>query len=192
MQRRLSFLLILMAGLCACSPSAPAVPESDTPDEILFEVEPPVRPPTLPEAVVETRQQLLDIAERNSIRRLARKADEEPVFLSNLGGDDHYRHWDLMRRTGFDPNTQLIELLNEPYGIRLVGSETWYIWPDLAARPAGALAPERLSFHDAARLKELVGEQGLAQIEAGQSYPGVRTAISESGAWRYFLHETPS
>lgn len=167
------------------------MPDDRTPDETLFEIE-QVQPPPLPGAVIATRDELLEIAERNSLRRLAERADAEPVFISNLGGDDHLSHWDLMRRTGFDPNLKLKELFNLPYGIRRVGSENWYIWPDLAARSAEDLAPERLSFQDAARLRALVGEQGMAQIAEGQPYPGMRTAISETGAWRYFLHEAPS
>ncbi|MEM1152155.1 MAG: hypothetical protein AAGI03_16695, partial [Pseudomonadota bacterium] len=128
---------------------------------------------------------------RNSLRSLARRADAEPAFISNLGGADHLRHWDLMRRTGFDPNLKLMELFELPHGTRRVGTETWYIWPDLAARSTAELAPDRLSFQDTARLRALIGEQGIEQIAEGRSYPGVRTAISETGAWRYFLHETP-
>lgn len=176
----------------ACGASGTDRPEARAPDETLFEVEQPQPPPPLPDAVIATRDELLEIAARNSLRQLARRADAEPVFISNLGGDDHWRHWDLMRRTGFDPNLKIKELFELPYGVRRVGSETWYIWPDLAALSAEDLAPERLSFQDAARLRALVGEQGLAQIAEGQSYPGVRTAISETGAWRYFLHEAPS
>lgn len=189
---RFSLAGIALFALVACGGATEDAVPSGEPDDILFEVAPSIPPPPLPDAVIQTRDELLAIADRNSLRALARRADAEPVFLSNLGGDDHYGHWDLMRRTGFDPNTKLQDLLRQPHGVRRVGAETWYIWPDLAALPAEDLAPERLSFQDAARLRSLVGEQGLAQIEAGQSYPGVRTAISESGAWRYFLHETSS
>ena len=41
-----------------------------------------------------------------------------------------------------------------------------------------------------ARLRELVGEPGLARIRGGEAYPGVRTAIAEDGDWLYFVHET--
>lgn len=175
----------------ACGQPAQDTADSSPPDDILFEAAEPELPPPLPVEVEKTRSELLEIAGRDSIRRLARRADAEPVFLSNFGEDDHFRHWDLMRRTGFDPNANLIELLKQPHGVRQVGSETWYIWPDLAARAPEDLAVERISFRDAARLRELVGEDGLDQIADGQPYPGVRTAISETGAWRYFLHETP-
>jgi len=81
-------------------------------------------------------------------------------------------------------------LLAGPYGTRNVGDETWYIWPDLAAKSPSELVPERLSFSDRARLFDLVGEQGIARIRSGQGYPGVRTAIAEDGRWLYFVHES--
>ncbi|MEL6753611.1 MAG: hypothetical protein AAFO57_06270 [Pseudomonadota bacterium] len=180
-----------LVALAACGGPSTQPDAAPPPDEILYEIVEPDPPPPLPDAVIETRDELLEIAAQDSIRRLSRRADEEPAFLSNTGDGDHYRHWDILRRTGFDPNAELIALLSEPYGVRQVGSETWFIWPDLATRPPEALAPERLSFQDAARLRALVGEQGLAQIAEGSAYPGIRTAISETGAWRYFLHETP-
>ncbi len=85
---------------------------------------------------------------------------------------------------------QLEQLLSGPYGTRKVGDEVWYIWPDLAARMPEDLQPERLSFSERARLRDLIGEAGLQRIRDGQRYPGVRTAISETGRWLYFVHES--
>ena len=127
---------------------------------------------------------------RDSLARLVRLANAEDSFVSNLAGEAHRVHWDLLRRTGFDPLTRLGALLDGPYGTRKVGDQTWYIWPDFAALDADELLPEKLNFTDRARLRDLVGEPGLARIRDGQGYPGIRTAIAEDGRWLYFVHET--
>lgn len=136
--------------------------------------------------ITEIRQ----IIARNSLTRLSRLANQEPSFVSNFSGEAHRIHWDLLRRTGFDPLAQLGTLLDGPYATRTVGDEVWYVWPDLAALNPDQLVPERLSFSDRARLLELVGEVGVERIRGGQGYPGVRTAIAEDGRWLYFVHET--
>ena len=130
------------------------------------------------------------ILERNSLSRLARLANAEDNFVSNFAGESHRVHWDLLLRTGFDPLMRLEALLDGPYGTRQVGDQTWYIWPDFAARDAEDLLPERLDFADRARLRDLVGETGLDRIRAGETYPGFRTAIADDGRWLYFVHET--
>lgn len=182
----LSFCLVVPA--CG-NATAPATDRAGPPDEALLEIRERPEPPPLPEAVTEKRDAILAAARTDSLRRLSRLADGETAFLSNLAGSEHFTHWDLMRRTGFDPNRTLIELLDGPYDVRTVGGEVWFVWPDLAARPVEELAPERLSFRDRARLEALIGAPGLAALARGEPYPGVRTAISESGDWRYFLHE---
>lgn len=157
-------------------------------------VTPPVQTvrevPPLSDPAQAKLDEIADILAANSLTRLARLADREPTFLSNFAGEPHRAHWDLLRRTGFDPLSQLQTLFGGPYGTRHVGEETWYIWPDLAALDPALLVPERLSFTDRARLQALVGEAGIARIRAGQGYPGVRTAIAEDGRWLYFVHET--
>lgn len=130
-----------------------------------------------------------DVLARDSLNRLVRLAQAEPNFVSNFAGESHKVHWDLLRRTGFDPLAKLGGLLEGPYGTRQVGDQTWYIWPDLAALNAADLLPEKLEFKDRARLRDLVGEPGIERIRAGQGYPGVRTAIAEDGRWLYFVHE---
>ena len=130
------------------------------------------------------------ILDRNSLSRLVRLANAEENFVSNFAGESHRVHWDLLRRTGFDPLMRLGALLEGPYGTRQVGDQTWYIWPDFAAREADDLLPEKLNFADRARLRELVGDVGLERIRNGESYPGIRTAIAEDGRWLYFVHET--
>lgn len=131
-----------------------------------------------------------EVLARDSLSRLVRLADAEPSFVSNFAGESHRVHWDLLRRTGFDPLAKLGGLLDGPYGTRQVGDQTWYIWPDFAALEADQLLPEKLPFTDRARLRELVGEPGLARIRKGEAYPGVRTAIAGDGDWLYFVHET--
>lgn len=181
---------LLLGFLVNCSAPSPPPP----PDQTLFE--PPdtaVNSAPLPDAVVATRNELLSISAADSLRRLARFADSQPGFASNLSGSsDHYAHWDLMRRTGFDPNQQIAFVLQFPHATRQIGDQTWYIWPYLAARSGAELAPERLSFVDLTTLRELIGRPGLDWIGEHGTYPGVRTAISEDGTWRYFLNEPVS
>lgn len=130
------------------------------------------------------------VLERNSMSRLVRLANSEESFVSNFAGESHRVHWDLLRRTGFDPLLRLGALLDGPYGTRQVGDQTWYIWPDFAALEPEDLVPARLDFADRARLRDLVGDVGLERIRNGESYPGIRTAIAEDGRWLYFVHET--
>lgn len=146
----------------------------------------------LSDAAIETVAELETIIESNSLRQLSRFAASQPGFISNFAGASHQDHWDLLRRTGFDPILRLEGLLDGPYGVKLVAGETWYVWPALAALELEALQPQRLNFSQRARLEELVGESGIAQIRNGSGYPGIRTAISSDGRWLYFVHEMTS
>ena len=114
-------------------------------------------------------------------------AARNPDFKSNLGGQDHERFWDLLRRTGVDPNRKLRDLLDQPAGLREIDGERWYVWPDLAAKDPADLIPEKLTFQDRKRLEDLIGDEGIGRIRAGEGYPGMRTAISEEGVWIYFV-----
>ncbi|MEE2879329.1 MAG: hypothetical protein VX593_10025 [Pseudomonadota bacterium] len=142
--------------------------------------------------VQETVAALRAIIEANSLSRLSRFANSQSGFISNFAGASHRDHWDLLRRTGFDPILRMEDLLDQPYGVRTVGSETWYVWPDLAALGPDELRPERLSFRQRARLQDLVGEAGVESIRNGSGYPGVRMAIAADGRWLYYVHETQS
>ncbi|MCB9972401.1 MAG: hypothetical protein H6847_12895 [Hyphomonas sp.] len=177
--------LVLGAGLAACAPAAeegpPLPPETMTQDP---EVPAPVK---LPAKVTATRDEILAYAKRGSLSGLARFADRNDGFVSNLEGTPNREFWDLLRRTGIDPNMKLQALLDQPAGKRDVDGETWYIWPDLAAKNPEDLIPEKLSFQDRKRLTDLIGEDGVAAIREGQAYPGMRTAITQSGRWVYFV-----
>ncbi|MEO1305985.1 MAG: hypothetical protein AAFV37_13520 [Pseudomonadota bacterium] len=191
---RTVFSALLFASLlvgCGRDDGSPRV-------RVLVEAAPAV---TAPVAAVETVMPLSPevddkiaeiraILERNSLTRLVRLASAEENFVSNFAGESHRVHWDLLRRTGFDPLMRLGALLDGPYGTRQVGDQTWYIWPDFAAEEAEDLLPELLNFTDRARLRDLVGDVGLERIRNGESYPGIRTAIAEDGRWLYFVHET--
>ncbi len=109
------------------------------------------------------------------------------LFVSNTGDQEHLQFWDLLRRTGVDPNRRLQDLFDLPPGERTVDGIVWYVWPDLAARDAADLVPERLTFEERRRLEDLIGEGGVAKIRDGQGYPGMRTAIAEDGTWIYFV-----
>lgn len=188
--RALGVLVVLAAlAMAGCAPEAARAVPPPEPDERLVVDPAPAPLPALPEPVIATRDAILEAAEARSLRRLARLANDQPAFLSNLGNVDHYDHWYLMRATGFDVPRELEALFDEPYGVRQVGNETWFVWPDLAAIDGDALVLEKLSFRDRVRLKEMIGEAGIAAVQAGEPYPGIRTAIAEDGGWRYFLHE---
>ena len=186
MRWRSVLLAATALGLAACGRSGEE-PVPAIPDESL--TQPPVapQPVEISETVSETRDTLLRYAKAGSLTRLARLADESDGFISNFSGQPHKDFWDLLRRTGLDPNLKLRELLAQPPGLRMVDGERWYIWPDLAARDAGDLIPEKLSFQDRKRLKELIGDDGIDLIRAGKGYPGMRTAIAEDGRWVYFV-----
>lgn len=175
--------------LAACSQAEPEVvlPLPPVPDERL------AQPPLLPaeveiaERAARTRDELLLQASRGSLKGLAALAARNPDFKSNLGGQDHQQFWDLLRRTGVDPNRKLRELFDQPAGLREIDGERWYVWPDLAAKDAADLIPEKLTFQERRRLEELIGDEGIERIRAGEGYPGMRTAISEDGVWIYFV-----
>ena len=175
--------LLALAGT-AC---APAEKEPVYPPESLSQVPRPPEPVVIPDAVAATRDEILKHARRGSLSGLSRLARSNEGFVSNLGGTPHRDYWDLMRRIGVDPNLKVRELLDLPVGVREVDGTKWYVWPDLAAKNADDLIPEKLSFRDRRRLNELVGEDGIAKIRAGEGYPGMRTAIAEDGRWVYFV-----
>ena len=182
-----AFLLAACGGEAASPKMRVAVSAAPA----LMSLEPAAETPVqLPVAVDSKISEIRSVLERDSLNRLVRLARTEENFVSNFAGESHKVHWDLLRRTGFDPLHRLGDLLDGPYGTRQVGDQTWYVWPDFAALDADELLPEKLDFADRARLEALVGEPGLARIREGQDYPGIRTAIAEDGRWLYFVHET--
>tara|TARA_B100000949_G_scaffold89396_1_gene79856 strand:+ start:276 stop:893 length:618 start_codon:yes stop_codon:yes gene_type:complete len=190
---RAAGLLALAALVAGCSDELPReevhLQVEKAPDYMMPDAGPDRGPAGLSDAAQSTMARLQDIIESNSLRRLTAFAEAQPGFVSNFAGASHSDHWDLLRRTGFDPILRLEELLAGPYGTKSVAGETWYVWPDLAALEPEALTPERLNFSQRARLEELVGETGIAQIREGRGYPGIRTAIAEDGRWLYYVHE---
>lgn len=181
--------LIAAMLLAACSPAEPEVvlPLPPIPDERFTDA--PVAPETVEvsEAAAKTRDELIREATKGSLRGLGVIAARNPEFRSNVGGQSHDRFWDLLRRTGVDPNRKLRELFEQPAGLREIDGQRWYVWPDLAAKDAADLIPEKLTFQDRRRLEELIREDGIARIRAGEGYPGMRTAIAEDGTWIYFV-----
>ena len=184
--------LVLVFGLllaaCGNGEASIEVPPTVIPDESLREA--PSRPEiaALSEAAEAKRLRLSEAAETGRMTPLARIANAEPGFISNIGGETHISYWTLLRRAGADPGGTLLALFSQPHAVKEVGDETWYVWPDLAALTPEDLIPEKLDFQDRARLLELVGEDGIARIRAGNPYPGLRTAIAEDGRWVYFIY----
>lgn len=175
--------------LSACSPAEPEVvlPLPPVPDERFTEVPQPPAPVEVSAAAEKTRGELIREATKGSLRGLGVIAARNPDFRSNIGGQSHDRFWDLLRRTGVDPNRKLRDLFEQPAGLREVDGQRWYVWPDLAAKDATDLIPEKLTFQDRRRLEDLIGADGIAKIRAGEGYPGMRTAIAEDGTWIYFV-----
>ncbi|MDP1554375.1 MAG: hypothetical protein Q8S09_12680 [Hyphomonas sp.] len=183
------FPLIAALMLAACSPAEPEVvlPLPPIPDERFTGTPQTPAPVEISKAAAKTRDELVREATKGSLRGLGEIAARNPEFRSNVGGQSHDRFWDLLRRTGVDPNRKLRELFEQPAGLREIDGQRWYVWPDLAAKDAADLIPEKLTFQDRRRLEELIREDGIARIRAGEGYPGMRTAIAEDGTWIYFV-----
>jgi len=175
--------------LAACSQAEPEVvlPLPPVPDERFTEVPETPAPVEISKAAAKTRDELILEATKGSLRGLGVIASRNPEFKSNVGGQSHDRFWDLLRRTGVDPNRKLRELFEQPAGLREIDGKRWYVWPDLAAMDAAELIPEKLTFQDRRRLEQLIREDGIAKIRAGEGYPGMRTAIADDGTWIYFV-----
>lgn len=172
--------------LMGCTP-APAPEGPAQPAESLTQAPKIAVPVELSEAAQKTRAEIIKYSKAGALRNLSRVAGRTEHFIASQTGDEPYLYWDLMRRTGSDPAVMLRTLLDGPPGVREVDGERWFVWPDLAAQAPDALIPEKLSFQDRARLKALIGDEGIARLRAGEGYPGKRTAISEEGIWLYFV-----
>ena len=186
MRWRKALVAAAALAIAGCGQGVDA-PEPAIPDESLTQSPQTAVSVDLTETVSETRDLLLRYATQGSLARLARLADQSDGFISNFNGQPHQEFWDLLRRTGLDPNLKLRQLLDQAPGLRIVDGERWYVWPSLAARDANELIPEKLSFQERKELRELIGDDGIDLIRAGKGYPGMRTAIAEDGRWVYFV-----
>lgn len=189
-------ILASLFGLASCDlsdridPQRPEVvepvPESDLAEAPAIES---ADVDALPDAVAAKRDQILETADMDSIRRLVYLADDYDGFRSNYGDIAHYDHWYILKRAGIDPIVAVREILSEPYGVKDFGAEKYYIWPAFASRRPEDLDFSRLTFAERARLQELIGDDGIARVEAGEPYPGFRLAIRQDGIWVYLLED---
>lgn len=166
-------------------------PPPDQIDPVIVDTPPVVleAPTELTEDARFMQEQILSITAKDSLRRFAELADETPGFASNFQGLGHYEHWSLLRRIGVDPMGKIEDLFALPFGVRQVGKEYWFIWPDFAALDEAELMPQRLSFQDRSRLRALIGEDGMQSLQQGGVFPGLRTAISDKGRWVYYVND---
>ena len=187
--RRLALAITLTAlAASGCDTRADAEREpSARPVSVPIETEVTAAVAALSAEAIATRDRILEVARSGSQRQLARLAGEFEGFQSNFGGSEHFAYWYSRRRMGSDPNEAIVALFDEPYAVREVGEEVWYIWPDLATLDPRGFALEKLSFRDRARLEELIGERGIEVLLRGEPYPGYRTAITSGGRWVYFV-----
>ncbi|MAT36292.1 MAG: hypothetical protein CMK06_14310 [Ponticaulis sp.] len=189
------FSLLALGSVSACDLSdkidtqKPATPTPEASEPVAVPTEESDNIEALPEPVAAKRDEILEVLERDSIRRLVNLADEFEGFRSNYGGLRHYDHWYILKRAGIDPIAATREILNEPYGVKDFGAEKYYIWPAFAARQPEELDFSRLSFSERARLQELLGEAGIERLRNGETYPGFRLAIRQDGAWVYLLQD---
>lgn len=189
--RLLSLVCLISFGLlAACEPAnrpeaVVSVPAAEAPGGTSPEA--PADKPMSAKAQA-TLTELLAVADRRSIRRLAAFARSQEGFRSNVGTQDPYEHWYLLKRAGTDVGRELQEVATYPYARRDLGDVTFYIWPYLAARTSEELQDDRLSFKERADLRALVGEEGLRRISEGEPYPGFRFAIRDDGIWAYFVN----
>ena len=189
-------ILASLFGLASCDlsdridPQRPEVvepvPESDLAEAPAIES---ADVDALPDAVAAKRDQILETADMDSIRRLVYLADDFDGFRSNYGDIAHYDHWYILKRAGIDPIIAVREILSEPYGVKDFGAEKYFIWPAFASRRPEDLDFSRLTFAERARLQELIGDDGIARVEAGEPYPGFRLAIRQDGIWVYLLED---
>ena len=189
-------ILAILFGLASCDlsdridPQRPEVvepvPEADLAEAPAIES---ADVDALPDAVAAKRDQILETADMDSIRRLVYLADDFDGFRSNYGDIAHYDHWYILKRAGIDPIIAVREILSEPYGVKDFGAEKYYIWPAFASRRPEDLDFSRLTFAERARLQELIGDDGIARVEAGEPYPGFRLAIRQDGIWVYLLED---
>ncbi|MAP95303.1 MAG: hypothetical protein CMK07_10170 [Ponticaulis sp.] len=191
---RMLLLPLLLVSLAACDLSEkidtqPLREASSTPAPVVEDGAESDDINALPEAVMAKRDEILTVLEMDSIRRLVNLADEYDAFRSNYGDLRHYDHWYILKRAGIDPILATKIILAEPYGVKDFGAEKYYIWPAFAARSVEDLDFSRLSFSERVRLQELLGEDGLARLQAGESYPGFRLAIRQDGTWVYLLQD---
>ena len=100
----LGLISIVLLAACGGRDGSPTVRlEVEAAPAVTAPVEVEAVIPALPETVEAKISAIRDVLARDSLSRLVRLADAEESFVSNLAGEPHRVHWDLLRRTGFDP-----------------------------------------------------------------------------------------
>jgi hypothetical protein len=137
--------------------------------------------PTLPEAVEETREALLDAAEDgdyDALRELIPADGFEYTFGSPVPGGAVAYWQDVERTTDARPLEVLAEILRMPYML----SRGIYVWP--WAYAVASLAD--LSPHERELLAPL-GPLDTLFPAPGSGYFGWRTGIEPDGTWSFFV-----
>lgn len=131
----------------------------------------------LPEAVAETRQEIVAAASRCDYDRLAELTP--PEFTYSFGdGADPAAYWREQEELGNQPLRFLAEMLERPYATR----DGRYLWPSAFVYDDWADVPEE----DREALRPLYDQDDFADFERFGAYLGYRVGIDEDGTWRFF------
>lgn len=143
--------------------------------------------PDVPDAVLQTRQAIVDAAvacDYGALAELA-AAGDDPFTYSFGDGGDPAAHWRRLEveETEQPPLRYLVELLRAPHGQREVEGQTVYAWPSAFLYEDWAEVPQA----DKDALSSLYGEEDFTFFERFGGYVGYRVGIAEDGEWLYFV-----
>jgi hypothetical protein len=134
----------------------------------------------LPQAVEQTRQEILRAAETRDLDALGRLA--APPFRYTFGEDvpgGPVAHWtELEETTDEQPLETLAEILRMPYALQ----HGLYVWPFAFVTPPAELTP-----YERELLAPIADDETIAGWVEFGGYIGWRAGISPAGRWQYYI-----